>query len=105
MNGAVKWRYGFGIAIAADLIPLRSRDSSLHPPLSHGAEKVAGTIRMVLDFAPFGVITEVENAEMIDRFTNAIASADQKKPRGFSVRSGGTNGWRCHIHGDLCLFL
>jgi hypothetical protein len=33
---------------------------------------------MGLDFAPFGVIAEVENAEMIDRFSNSIAGADQK---------------------------
>jgi hypothetical protein len=50
----------------------------LHPPLGHGAEKVAGTIRMGLDFAPFGVIAKVQNAEVIDRFSNSIAGADQK---------------------------
>jgi hypothetical protein len=31
---------------------------------------------MGLDFAPFGVIAEVENAKVIDRFTDAFAGAD-----------------------------
>jgi hypothetical protein len=80
----------------------------LHAPLGHGAEKVAESVRMGLNFAPFGMIAEVEGAEMVDRFTNAIAGADQKDSCGFSgsgsgrlrQRSGEANGWRCHIHDD-----
>ncbi len=56
--------------------PLRSHCSVLHPPLGHGAEKVTRPVRMRLNFAPFGVIAEVENAEVIDRFTNAFTAAD-----------------------------
>jgi hypothetical protein len=61
---------------------------TLQSPLRHGAEKLTGAIGMGLDFAPFGMIAEVEGAEVIDRFADAIAGADDENACGFGVPTG-----------------
>jgi hypothetical protein len=53
---------------------------------------------MRLNLAPFGMIAEVEGAEVVDRFADSVAGADDKNPCGFGVRSVRTNSGRRHIH-------
>jgi hypothetical protein len=57
---------------------------------------------MGLDFAPFGVVAEVQDAEVIYCFLDAAAGADEKDARGFSNCSGGTvNRGLGHVHGGF----
>ncbi len=53
---------------------------------------------MRLNFAPFRMIAEVEGAEVVDRFADAIAGADDENPCEFGVRAVQLNVGRCHIH-------
>jgi hypothetical protein len=40
---------------------------NLNAPFGHDAEALTGFVGFGLDFAPFGVITEVKGTEMVDR--------------------------------------
>ncbi len=59
--------------------------------LGQGAEKVTRSIGMRLNSTPVRVIAECEGAELIDRFVDAFAGADDENACGFIVRTGGAN--------------
>jgi hypothetical protein len=82
-----------------------SRDvpsSQLHAPFGHGAEVVALPVGVRLNFAPGCVVAKVEDAEMVDRFLDAVAGSDEKNACGFGVRSVRSIEYgRSHVHGGF----
>jgi hypothetical protein len=57
-----------------------------------------------LDFAPFRMIAKMQRTEMIDRFLDALAGADDKDAHGVCDRSARTIHESSNIHDGL-LFL
>ena len=45
------------------------------------------------------MVAEVEDAEMVDRFLDAVAGSDEKNACRFGVRSNEYG--RSHVHGDF----
>ena len=39
-----------------------------------------------MDFAPFGMVTEVQDVKMVDRLSDAAATTDEQDARGFCDR-------------------
>jgi hypothetical protein len=81
----------------------RSGDGvSLNAPFGHGAEEVVFSGGVRLDFAPFCVVAEVQDAEVVYGFLDAAAGADEKDARGFCDCSDGTvNRILGHVHGGF----
>ena len=62
-------------------------------PSGHDAEQIVCS-GIGLDLAPVRMVTNVMHTEIIDRFTNAIASADNQDAHGFTGRRSGEDDGR-----------
>ena len=66
-------------------------------PSRHDTEKII-RIGLCLDLAPIRMIANLSNTEIIDRFTNAIASPDNQYTNGFTRRCTRQHDRRLVIH-------
>jgi hypothetical protein len=86
------------------IAPHLNLDANLDAPFGHDAESLDRFVGFGLDFAPFRMIAKVKHTEMVDRFLDAWAGADDEDSYGFGDRSTGLTDRSSNVHTGVLSF-